>query len=66
MLNFSEAMSDTYVQGGERKHLNVALGEVCLFIPELFPGGRCVPEVAGVTVSPPPFLSDAPSLFSQL
>ena len=51
---------------GERKHLNVALWLVCLFIPELFPGGRHVPEAAGVTVSPPPFPSDALSLLSQL
>ena len=53
-------------KGGERKHLNVALWEVCIFIPELIPGGRRVPEAAGVTVSPPPFPSDALSLLSQL
>ena len=32
-------------------------GMGCFFIPELFPGGKCVPEAAGVTVRPPPFLS---------
>ena len=53
-------------KGGDRKHLNVALWEVGIFIPELIPGGRRVPEAAGVTVSPPPFPSDALSLLSQL
>ena len=46
--------------------VKVALWEVRFFISELFPGGRCVPESAGVSVRPPPFLSDALSLLSQL
>ena len=53
-------------KGGKSKCLKVALWEVCFFIPELFPEGRRVPEAAGVTVSPPPFLSDARSLLPQL
>ena len=52
-------------KGGESKCLNAALWEVSLFTPELFPGGRRVPEAAGVTVGPPPFLSDTLSLLSQ-
>lgn len=49
-------------KGGERKHLNVALWDGVFLHPDLFPGGRFVPEAAGVTVRPPPFLSDALSL----
>ena len=54
-------------KGGESTYLKVALWDgVCFFIPDLFPGGRCVPEAAGVTVRPLPFLSDALSFLSQL
>ena len=67
MLNFSEVMSETFIQGWWKHILESGFVGWCVSSSlNCFLEAGVSQRTAGFTVRPPPFLSDALSLLSQL